>query len=238
MYLSQQLIFRPTGKQLRPASSLRAPQLNVRTCTQSMDAPLLENDGGDAGGGGAEDKSGLPSWLDPENDEDHQSLVSSDHEVSGARASSSSWADDPPPGAGGGGGRRQQQSDLPKLVLGVRIVNIGAAVALITCSCFAMQGTLSPSQWILAGYGASSGILLLCLETQLTFLKDRIADSFGFLFNPVLRFLFLLLTASVSWLHHHIFSDAVAIALIVVAVLNLYVMCRFPTLWEIQKTNR
>jgi len=104
--------------------------------------------------------------------------------------------------------------------------------------CFAMQGTLSPSQWILAGYGASSGILLLCLETQLTFLKDRIADSFGFLFNPVLRFLFLLLTASVSWLHHHIFSDAVAIALIVVAVLNLYVMCRFPTLWEIQKTNR
>mmetsp|Transcript_30214 Transcript_30214/g.66427 ORF Transcript_30214/g.66427 Transcript_30214/m.66427 type:complete len:123 (+) Transcript_30214:201-569(+) len=104
-----------------------------------MDAPLLENDGGDAGGGGAEDKSGLPSWLDPENDEDHQSLVSSDHEVSGARASSSSWADDPPPGAGGGGGRRQQQSDLPKLVLGVRIVNIGAAVALITCSALGVR---------------------------------------------------------------------------------------------------
>lgn len=97
-----------------------------------------------------------------------------------------------------------------------------------------MQGTLSPPQWVLATYGASSGVLLLCLETQLKFLRGCIADSFGFLFNPVLRFLFLLLTASVSWLHNHIFSDVVAVSLVVVAVLNLYVMCRFSSYGEIR----
>ena len=105
-----------------------------------MDEPLLGNDGGgDVGGGGtAADKSGLPSWLDPENDEDHRSLMSSEHDASAARTSSSSWADDPLPaaagGRGGGGGHARHQSELPRLILGVRIVNIGAAIALITCS--------------------------------------------------------------------------------------------------------
>ena len=115
-------------------------------------------------------------------------------------------------------------------------------LALITCSLhsltpqkvFAMQGTLSPAQWVIAAYGASSGILLLCLETQLKFLRGCIADSFGFLFNPVLRFLFLLLTASVSWLHHHMFSDVVAVSLVVVALMNLYVMCRFVSYGELR----
>ena len=91
-----------------------------------------------------------------------------------------------------------------------------------------MQGILSPVEWVLSIYGAAAGLLLFSLETQLKFLRHKIADSFGFLYAPILRFLFLLLTASVSWLHHHLFSDAVAVSLVVVAFVNLYAMCCYP----------
>ena len=91
-----------------------------------------------------------------------------------------------------------------------------------------MQGILSPVEWVLSIYGAAAGLLLFSLETQLKFLRHKIADSFGFLYAPILRFLFLLLTSSVSWLHHHLFSDAVAVSLVVVAFVNLYAMCCYP----------
>jgi len=91
-----------------------------------------------------------------------------------------------------------------------------------------MQGILSPADWVLSIYGAAAGLLLFSLETQLKFLRQKIADSFGFLYVPILRFLFLLLTASVSWLHRHLLSDAVAISLVVVAFVNLYAMCCYP----------
>ena len=91
-----------------------------------------------------------------------------------------------------------------------------------------MQGIESPVEWVLSVYGAAAGCLLFGLETQLKFLRHRIADSFGFLYTSALRFLFLLLTASVVWLHHHVFSDAVAICLVVIAFVNLYAMCCYP----------
>lgn len=91
-----------------------------------------------------------------------------------------------------------------------------------------MQGIHSPAEWVLSVYGAAAGLLLFSQETRLKFLRHRIADSFGFLYAPLLRFLFLILTASVAWLHHHLFSDAVAICLVVVAFINLYAMCFYP----------
>ena len=91
-----------------------------------------------------------------------------------------------------------------------------------------MHGIQSPAEWVLSVYGTAAGLLLFSLETQLKFLRHRIADSFGFLYAPLLRFLFLLFTASVAWLHHHLFSDAVAMCLVVVAFINLYAMCCYP----------
>ena len=96
-----------------------------------------------------------------------------------------------------------------------------------------MQGIQSPAEWVLSVYGTAAGLLLFSLETQLKFLRHRIADSFGFLYAPLLRFLFLLLTASVAWLHHHLFSDAVAMCLVVVAFINLYAMCCYPEMREV-----
>ena len=95
-----------------------------------LEEPLLESQHDDGEG------DGLPAWLDPVNDEDHRSLMSG---VSGGGGGSNpnetSWADEPLSAPRGGEVRRRSSSsDLPRLILGVRILNIGAAIALITCS--------------------------------------------------------------------------------------------------------
>ena len=96
-----------------------------------LEEPLLESQHDDGEG------DGLPTWLDPVNDEDHRSLMSG---VSGSEGGNNpnetSWADGPLSASRGGEVRRRSSSssDLPRLILGVRILNIGAAIALITCS--------------------------------------------------------------------------------------------------------
>ena len=97
-----------------------------------MEEPLLDDGGDREGHRGGDDQSGLPSWLDPINDEDHRSLMSG---ISGSGGGGSdqnvaSWADEPSSSSRRDGNR----PDLPRLILGVRIINIAAAIALITCS--------------------------------------------------------------------------------------------------------
>ena len=103
----------------------------------NLEEPLLDNNNtsGDdrEGHHGGDDQSGLPSWLDPVNDEDHRSLMSgiSGSGDGGGKQNVASWADAPLTSSSR---REGNQSDLPRLILGVRIINIAAAIALITCS--------------------------------------------------------------------------------------------------------
>ena len=94
-----------------------------------MEEPLLDDGGDREGHRGGDDQSGLPSWLDPINDEDHRSLMSGSG-GGGGDQNVASWADEPSSSSRRDGNR----SDLPRLILGVRIINIAAAIALITCS--------------------------------------------------------------------------------------------------------
>lgn len=91
-----------------------------------------------------------------------------------------------------------------------------------------MVGLPSLSNWVLAVYATCGGLLICCLETQLKFLRVLIAVNFGFLFNSVWRFLFYLLLASVTWAYGNLFGKIIAIALTVVAVMNTYILCRYP----------
>jgi type VI protein secretion system component VasK len=87
----------------------------------------------------------------------------------------------------------------------------------------------SLANWILAIYATCGGLLICCLETQLKFLRVMIAVNFGFLFNSVWRFLFYVLLASVTWAYRSLFGKVIAIALIVIAVINTYILCRYPS---------
>ena len=85
------------------------------------------------------------------------------------------------------------------------------------------------SNWILAIYATCGGLLICCLETQLKFLRVMIAVNFGFLFNSVWRFLFYLLLGSVAWAYNNLFGKIVAIALFVMAIINTFILCRYPS---------
>ena len=99
----------------------------------NLEEPLLEDTSGvdREGHHNGNDQSGLPSWLDPVNDEDHRSLMSG---ISGSGDGGSNqnltWADEPLTSSS----RRDGNQYTPRLILGVRIINIATAIALITCS--------------------------------------------------------------------------------------------------------
>lgn len=86
-----------------------------------------------------------------------------------------------------------------------------------------------PSLWILSIYATCGGTLVCCLETQLKFVRTRIAMNFGFLFSPFWRFFFYLLMASVAWSYNKFYTKGVAIALICVAFYNTYILYRYPS---------
>ena len=56
-----------------------------------------------------------------------------------------------------------------------------------------------------------------------------IAVNFGFLFNSVWRFLFYLLLGSVTWAYNTLFGRVIAIALFAMAIVNTYILCRYPS---------
>ena len=100
----------------------------------NLEEPLLEDTSGvdREGHHNGNDQSGLPSWLDPVNDEDHRSLMSgiSGSGDGGSNQNLTSWAEEPLSSSS----RRDGNQYTPRLILGVRIINIATAIALITCS--------------------------------------------------------------------------------------------------------
>jgi len=121
------------------------------------------------------------------------------------------------------------EAELPRIILLMRVTNMAAAAALITCSVFQLvPGGTSISVWIMSIYAMCGGVLVCCLETQLKFLRTIIALNFGFLFDSAYRFLFYCLMASVTWSYEGIFGYITAISLGTVAVFNTYVLCRYP----------
>jgi len=117
---------------------------------------------------------------------------------------------------------------LPRIILMMRLANIGVAAALMLISFIKMAGLPSISTWILSMYALCGALLICLLETQLKFLRVAIALNFGFLFSATLRFLYYLLLATIAFTFG-ILGGIVAFAIISVALFNSYVLFRFPT---------
>jgi len=122
------------------------------------------------------------------------------------------------------------ETDLPRIILIMRLANMGVVAALITFAVLNMVGIpSSPALWVLSIYATCGGLLVCCLETQLRFLRVWIAINFGFLFSPFFRFFYYLLLASITWSYGSFFGLIVSIALVVVAIFNTYVLFRYPS---------
>lgn len=126
------------------------------------------------------------------------------------------------------------EKDLPSIILMMRLLNMGAAGALIGISIFQIVGIPALSSIVLAVYAICGGLLICCLETQLKFLRVMIAVNFGFLFNSVWRFLFYMILGSVSY-SYGLIGKIMGGVLAGVALFNTYVLCRYPSYRKIRE---
>ncbi|KAL7550712.1 hypothetical protein ACHAWF_013928 [Thalassiosira exigua] len=124
--------------------------------------------------------------------------------------------------------RQKNEDDLPKIVLLMRLGNIGAAALLIFGSVGSLTNILSLSKMVLGGYGVCFGVLVCCLEANFSFLRQWIASNFGFLYNPFLRLAFYILMGMVAWSFNTLLGMIASGALCLLALVNTYVICRYP----------
>jgi len=117
---------------------------------------------------------------------------------------------------------------LPRIILMMRLANIGVAAVLMIVAFVIMAGLPSLSSWILAMYALCGALLICFLETQLKFLRVAIALNFGFLFSAPLRFFFYLLLAMIAY-SFGIIGAIVGFAIVSVAFFNAYVLFRYPS---------
>merc|ERR1712038_495653 len=82
--------------------------------------------------------------------------------------------------------------------------------------------------------GMCGGLLICCLETQLSFVRTAIALHFGFLFNPTLRFAFYILLATICYSTEDIFGKICAGCLVGLALYNTYVLFKYPAYRKIR----
>mmetsp|Transcript_23932 Transcript_23932/g.49561 ORF Transcript_23932/g.49561 Transcript_23932/m.49561 type:complete len:225 (+) Transcript_23932:44-718(+) len=182
-----------------------------------MEEPLLHDD--------------QPSWVTLANEE---AEAGNQHRDAGFREASQIWAQESGVGGVASASRKSSPSaaggeaDLPKIVLFMRLGNLAAAGLLIFGSVGNVTNVFSLSKMVLAGYGICFGLLICCLEINLSFLRHPIASNFGFLYNPFLRMMFYLLMAMVTWTFETILGEISSIVLLTLAVFNTYVMCWYP----------
>ncbi|KAL9186275.1 hypothetical protein ACHAXT_005513 [Thalassiosira profunda] len=145
-----------------------------------------------------------------------------DHAASRLRPNNnnSNWADAP--------ARERRDDELPRVVLLMRLGNMGAAALLVFGSVGQLTNILSLSKMVLGGYGILFGTMVCCLEVNFSFLRHPIASNFGFLYNPFLRLIFYVLMGMISWSFGSLLGKIASIALGLLAVVNTYVLCRYP----------
>lgn len=130
--------------------------------------------------------------------------------------------------SGSSSGSQGKDDDLPKIVLLMRLGNLGTAALLIFGSVGNLTNIFSLSKMVLGGYGVCFGTLVCCLEVNLSFLRIPIANNFGFLYNPLLRLMFYVLLCMVAWSFETLLGMIASAALGVLALVNTYVLCRYP----------
>lgn len=73
---------------------------------------------------------------------------------------------------------------------------------------------------------------MFCFETQLWFVRKRIASTFGFLFSPIYRSLLYALLAAVAYSYDSTLGLVSCITTSAIGAFNLYVLFMFPSYRE------
>uniref|UniRef100_A0A7S2E2I1 Uncharacterized protein n=1 Tax=Helicotheca tamesis TaxID=374047 RepID=A0A7S2E2I1_9STRA len=120
-----------------------------------------------------------------------------------------------------------EEEEIPNSVLyTMRLMNMGVAVALMICMLY--TSALSISFTVLSSYLTIAGILICCIELDLSFLRATLSLNFGFTHSPILRFFFYMLLSIIPWSYKNLVGRVVSLSILVVGVANVYMLCRYP----------
>lgn len=86
----------------------------------------------------------------------------------------------------------QELAEIESWITKLKNLYIGVGV-LMTLAAFFQLGTNNLATLFLAFYVCFFGVLIVCVEMALKFIARLIAENFGFMYNPVMRFLFIFL---------------------------------------------
>mmetsp|Transcript_3185 Transcript_3185/g.3831 ORF Transcript_3185/g.3831 Transcript_3185/m.3831 type:complete len:218 (-) Transcript_3185:938-1591(-) len=121
----------------------------------------------------------------------------------------------------------REAEEIPDAVLySMRIMNMVVAVALIISTVYTPP--LSISLLVLSSYLTTAGLLICCIELDLSFLRSTLSLNFGFTHSPTLRFVFYILLSVIPWGYHTLVGKIVSVGVAVVGVLNVYILCKYP----------
>jgi len=107
-------------------------------------------------------------------------------------------------------------------------MNVGGGILLMILSFVNNLSFPTPAKFIVALYAGLGGLLILLQETQLSFFRVRVAMNFGFLFSPLLRFLYYMLLASMCWSLDSILGKITSSLVGGLAVYNTFILCKYP----------
>jgi len=179
--------------------------------------------------------SEAPSWLSSPAEDTSAPVNTPTISATAKTGETSNWANDngvniktstPSTGLG------QSAVDEPSMgraILIMRLTNVAGAFLLMILSVVTNIGLgfVKPAKFVIALYAGFGGLLILLQETQLSFLRVRMAMNFGFLFNPLLRFFYYILLSSMCW-SLDVFGRVTACVVGALAVYNTYVLCKYP----------
>ena len=124
----------------------------------------------------------------------------------------------------------EERQTLNKMVVRMRIANVTAASLMVTSALLTIlaDSSATMSTFVVALYVSCFGCLLCCFETHLAVVARTIAENFGFMYSAKGRFLFLVLLSTLCFSMDGILPIITGSILCATALLNLYVLCRYP----------
>jgi len=116
---------------------------------------------------------------------------------------------------------------LPKLIQYMRMANVAVASMMVASAFLTLIGTWSLSVLVISVYVACFGCMLCCFETHAKTVSAVLSENFGFMYSAKGRFVFLVLLSTLCF-GLDLLGKITACALCLVALLNLYVILKFP----------
>eukprot|EP00980_Cylindrotheca_fusiformis_P016605 scaffold4973_cov135-Cylindrotheca_fusiformis.AAC.23 len=158
--------------------------------------------------------SETPAWLEATNNDPPAAAAHDDGDPSNAASSLTTTTSGTPNNNNNNSALEPSsissevdEKDLPTIIFYMRLVNMAAAVALITISILLMTSMPSLAAFVLAIYA-----------------------TFG-----IWRFIFYMVIASVSWSYDTVPGKIVAGVWAGIAIFNTYVLCRYPAYRRIRE---